>query len=60
MKRIKIGDMVESDYGKGRVIADTKEWIIHDDSANNNETEFALLKSDDYYKLVEELELQTS
>ncbi len=52
--------MVESDYGKGRVIADTKEWIIHDDSANNNETEFALLKSDDYYKLVEELELQTS
>ncbi len=60
MKRAKVGDMVESDYGKGRVLAETREWIIHDDSANNSDTEFAILKSDDHYKIVDELELQTS
>ena len=60
MKRIKIGDMMESDYGKGRVLAETKEWIIHDDSANGSQTEFAILKSDDHYKIIEELELQSS
>lgn len=52
--------MVESDYGKGRVLAETKEWIIHDNSANDSDAEFAILKSDDYYKIVNELELQTS
>ncbi|MEO9481850.1 MAG: hypothetical protein ABJG47_00300 [Ekhidna sp.] len=60
MKRVRIGDMVESNYGKGRVIAETREWIIHDNSANNNDSEFAILKSDDFYQVVEELELQTS
>ena len=60
MKRVKIGDMVESDYGKGRVLAETNEWIIHDDSANESNSEFAILKSDDHYKVVKELELQTS
>ncbi len=60
MKRVKIGDMVESDYGKGRVLAETKEWIIHDNSANESDSEFAILKSDDYYTVVTELELQTS
>ena len=60
MKRVKIGDMVESDYGKGRVLAETNEWIIHDNSANDSTAEFAILKSDDFYRLVKELELQTS
>lgn len=60
MKRVKIGDMVESDYGKGRVLAETKDWIIHDNSANNSDAEFAILKSDDHYQLVSEMELQTS
>ncbi|MEQ8905155.1 hypothetical protein [Ekhidna sp.] len=59
MKRVKIGDMVESDYGKGRVLAETNEWIIHDNSANDSNVEFAILKSDDYFKIVE-LELQAS
>lgn len=60
MKRVKIGDMVESDYGKGQVLAETKDWIIHDDSANGGDSEFAVLKSDDHYKIVSELELRAS
>lgn len=60
MKRVKIGDMVESDYGKGRVLAETKDWIIHDNSANNSDAEFAILKSDDSYQVVKELELEAS
>ncbi|WP_425392357.1 hypothetical protein [Ekhidna sp.] len=60
MKRTKIGDMVESDYGKGRVLAETEQWIIHDNSANKSDTEFAILKSDDYYKIVNELEVTAS
>ncbi|MEO9873094.1 hypothetical protein [Ekhidna sp.] len=60
MKRIKIGDMVESDYGKGRVLAETNEWIIHDNSANNSSSEFAILKSDDHLKIISEMELQSS
>jgi hypothetical protein len=60
MKRVKIGDMMESDYGKGRILAETKEWIIHDNSANNSDAEFAILKSDDHYKIVKELEFQAS
>ena len=60
MKRVKIGDMVESDYGRGRVLAETKEWINHDNTANESDSEFAILKSDDQYQVVKELELQTS
>ncbi len=60
MKRVKVGDMVESDYGKGKVLAETKEWIIHDNSANNSESEFAILKSDDNYQVVKEIELHAS
>ncbi|WP_420318253.1 hypothetical protein [Ekhidna sp.] len=60
MKRVKIGDMVESDYGKGRVLAETNQWIIHDNSANNSDSEFAILKSDDHFKIVNELELKAS
>lgn len=58
MKRIQIGDMVQSDYGRGKVLAETKEWFIHDNSGNDSETEFAILKSEDYYELVAEPELQ--
>ena len=60
MKRVKIGDMVESDYGKGRVLAVTSQWIIHDDSANESDSEFAILRSDDHYHVVKEMELQHS
>lgn len=52
--------MVESDYGKGRVLAVTSEWIIHDNTANGSDTEFAILKSDDHYALVETFEFQAS
>ncbi len=57
MKRIKIGDLVQSDYGKGRVLAETKEWLIHDNSLDGGSTEFAILKSDDLYKIIVEKEL---
>ena len=28
---VKIGDMISSDYGTGKIVAITKEWIIHED-----------------------------
>lgn len=47
MKRIKVGDMVESDYGKGKVLAVTNQWLIHDNSLNNRDDEFAILITDE-------------
>lgn len=58
MKRIKIGDMVESDYGKGQVLAITDQWIIHNNSLKNRSDEFAVLISDDAIQIIEEKELQ--
>jgi len=60
MKRIKIGNVVQSDYGRGRVLAETKEWFIHDDSEDGGESEFAILKSDDFYEIIPEPELQSN
>ncbi len=54
MKRIQVGDMVESDYGKGQVLAVTKQWVIHNNSLNSSEEEFAILISDDSIQLLEE------
>ncbi len=59
MKRIQIGDMVESDYGKGIVLAVTDEWIIHNNSKNGTDAEFAILKSDDHLQLISEIKLQS-
>ena len=28
---VKIGDMISSDFGTGKIVAITKEWIIHKD-----------------------------
>ena len=55
MKRIEIGDKVESDYGRGVVLSITNEWIIHDNTENGTPTEFAILRSDDQLRLVSEL-----
>ena len=54
MKRIQVGDMVESDYGRGEVLAVTNQWIIHNDSLNGSENEFAVLISDDMIHLIKE------
>ena len=54
MKRIKVGDMVESDYGRGKVLAVTNQWIIHDNSLNDQEEEFAILISDDHLRVIEQ------
>ena len=54
MKRIKIGDLVQSDYGKGLVLAVTKEWFIHDNSAEGSEAEFAILISEDVFEVIQE------
>jgi len=54
MKRIQVGDMVESDYGKGKVLAATEQWIIHDNSINDSTEEFAILISDDVMILLEQ------
>ncbi|MEP5612074.1 MAG: hypothetical protein ABJP45_07475 [Cyclobacteriaceae bacterium] len=53
MKRIQVGDMVESDYGKGEVLAATDQWVIHDNSLNDSNQEFAVLISDDAMILLE-------
>jgi len=39
--------MVESNYGKGEVLAVTSQWIIHDNSLDGRDDEFAVLISDD-------------
>lgn len=54
MKRIQLGDMVESDYGKGKVLAATDQWIIHDNSLNSSSQQFAVLISDDSMILLDE------
>ncbi len=54
MKRIQVGDMVESDYGKGQVVAVTNQWVIHNNSLNSSEEEFAILISDDAIQLIED------
>ncbi len=46
--------MVESDYGKGEVLAVTEQWVIHNNSLNRSSEEFAVLISDDSIRLVEE------
>lgn len=33
--KVKIGDIVESEYGKGKVLAFTKRWLIHDNSEDS-------------------------
>ncbi|WP_436517356.1 hypothetical protein [Ekhidna sp. To15] len=51
---IRIGDIVESDYGKGAIVAITKQWIIHNNSLNNDESnEFALLIGEDEYTVLD-------
>ena len=54
MKRIKIGDLVRSDYGAGQVLAVTKEWFIHDNTSEGGTDEFAILISDDVYQIIQE------
>ena len=54
MKRIKIGDLVQSDYGKGHVLAETNQWFIHDNSAEGGDQEFAILKLEDTYEIIQE------
>ena len=58
MKRIKIGDMVQSDYGSGHVLAITNQWFIHDNSAEGGDEEFAILKAEDDFKIIREPALQ--
>ena len=53
MKRIKVGDVVESDYGKGKVLAVTNQWLIHDNSLNNRDDEFAILITDESVQILE-------
>jgi len=37
--KVRIGDMVRSSFGSGRIIAMSREWCIHEDEAGN---EYAL------------------
>lgn len=49
--------MVESDYGRGEVLAVTSQWIIHNNTLDNKNDEFAILISDDEIHLLEEKEI---
>ena len=45
--KIKVGDIVESEFGCGKVLATTKRWTIHDDSGNGRpEDEYAVFLTD--------------
>lgn len=58
MKRIKIGDVVQSDYGKGKVLAVTNQWFIHDNTVDGGTEEFAILKVEDTFTIIREPALQ--
>ncbi|MEM9339400.1 MAG: hypothetical protein AAGA66_11775 [Bacteroidota bacterium] len=58
MKRIKVGDLVASDYGKGEVLAITDQWLIHNNSLNNRNDEFAILIADESVRLLEKEAIQ--
>lgn len=40
--KVKLGMIVESEFGIGKVLAMTKKWVIHDDSINGRDEEFAI------------------
>jgi len=48
----------QGNYGRVRVLAKTNEWLIHDNSSNGCNAEFAILKSDDFYEVILEVALQ--
>lgn len=33
--KIRIGEIVQSEFGRGRVVAMSKEWCVHEDEAGN-------------------------
>jgi hypothetical protein len=32
--KVEIGDIIESEYGKGKIVAITNEWIVHKDGSH--------------------------
>ena len=52
MNRFQIGDHIQSQYGRGKIIASTSQWLIHDNTLNGDDQEFAILLSDDEYELI--------
>ncbi|GAB4237856.1 MAG: hypothetical protein Tsb0034_13170 [Ekhidna sp.] len=51
---VSINDYIKSDYGTGRVIVITKQWIIHDNSVEGKFDEFALLIGEDHFEVIPE------
>ena len=47
-----VNSYIESSYGKGKILAVTRQWIIHDNSLENKTDEFALLIEEDYFKIL--------
>ncbi len=33
--KVSIGDIIQSEFGIGKIVAITKEWIIHEDEKGN-------------------------
>ena len=29
--KVEIGDIIESEFGKGKIVAITRQWIVHED-----------------------------
>lgn len=42
---VKRGDIIESEFGKGKIVAITEDWIIH----KGGDREFALLRGNDMW-----------
>lgn len=40
--KVKVGDVVCSEFGRGPVVAITKEWLIHIDEGNDKRPEVIL------------------
>lgn len=45
MITVKRGDIIESDYGRGPIVAITEEWIIH----KGKDREYALYRGNDFW-----------
>jgi len=48
---VKVGAFIESIYGRGKILAVTDQWIIHDASLEQRSEEYALLIKEDQFSI---------
>ena len=51
MPKVRVGDVICTDYGTGPIVAITKEWIIHKSDMGDDASEVALSRNDEFWSL---------